>query len=512
MDYALFIPEDEPVRLLDAVLEELNYENLQRLYSPKGRKPAVPPRIFFKLFIFSSMEGIYSVRKIARQCKVNLHYKWLLEEYPAPSYMALQRFFARLTLPVLEDLFAQLTKQIAGMDSIDFSEAFIDGTKIEAKANRYSFVWKKTIEKNFEKLRANIEGLREDAETLLGTDLSGSDIEHISCQLKEYMESESIEEVHGSGKRKTAAQRLREKSCAANARQETYEKHLEILDRRNSYAKTDYDATFMRMKEDHMRNGQLKPAYNIQIAAHSEYILGVGVFQTPTDTRTLIPFLRELESLHGRKFQHIVADAGYDGEENLSWLKEHGYLSCIKPNIYEKEKTRKWRSDIGRAQNMHYDEERDTFTCANGKQLTFEGIRKQKTGNGYVRESRVYGAESCEDCPHRLACQKLWKGEVPKHPKKIYISSNYNDLRKENRERFLSGHGTTLRVNRSIQVEGIFGVVKEDYGFRRFLHRGKEKVKKELLVLSMGFNLQKLHNRNMAGRIGIRLFAQKQTA
>ena len=129
-----------------------------------------------------------------------------------------------------------------------------------------------------------------------------------------------------------------------------------------------------------------------------------------------------------------------------------------------------------------------------------------------MRESRVYGAESCEDCPHRLACQKVWKGERPKHPKKIYISSNYNELRRENRERFLSVHGTRLRVNRSIQVEGIFGVVKEDYGFRRFLHRGKEKVKKELLVLSMGFNLQKLHNRNMAGRIGIRLFAQKQTA
>ena len=299
------------------------------------------------------MEGLYSVRKIARQCKVNLHYKWLLEGYPAPHWMALQRFFARLTLPVLEDLFAQLTEQIAGMDSIDFSEAFIDGTKIEANANRYSFVWKKTIEKNFEKLRANIEELREDAETLLGADFSGTDMEHISCQLEEYMEREGIEQVHGSGKRKTAAQRLLEKSRTASTRAAAYEKNLEVLGHRNSYAKTDYDATFMRMKEDHMRNGQLKPAYNIQIAAHSEYILGVGVFQNPTDTLTLIPFLRELESLHGRKFQHIVADAGYDGEKNLSWLKEHGYLSCIKPNTYEKEKTRKYRSDIGRAQNMH---------------------------------------------------------------------------------------------------------------------------------------------------------------
>ena len=130
MDYALFIPENEPVRLLDAVLEELNYKQLQHLYSPKGRKPAISPRIFFKLFIFSRMEGIYSLRKLQRQCHINLQYKWLLEGHPVPSFMAFQRFFARLTLPVLEDLFAQLIQVLATVDSIDFAEAFIDGTRL----------------------------------------------------------------------------------------------------------------------------------------------------------------------------------------------------------------------------------------------------------------------------------------------------------------------------------------------------------------------------------------------
>lgn len=512
MDYALFIPENEPVRLLDAVLEELNYKQLQHLYSPKGRKPAISPRIFFKLFIFSRMEGIYSLRKLQRQCHINLQYKWLLEGHPVPSFMAFQRFFARLTLPVLEDLFAQLIQVLATVDSIDFAEAFIDGTKIEANANRYTFVWKKSVAKNFEKLRLKLKALQEDVGTLLAADLSDMDTETISSHLETYMKKEHIEEVHGSGKRKTTAQRLIEKSREASAKQKTYEKHLNILGARNSYAKTDHDATFMRMKEDHMKNGQLKPAYNIQVAAHSEYILGIGVFQNPTDTLTLRPFLNELEALHGQKFQYIVADAGYDGEENLAFLEEHGYRSCIKPSSYEKEKTRKWKNDIGRAENMRYDEDTDTFLCASGKRLLFKGVRRQKTGTGYLRESKVYEAETCEGCPHRLACQKLWKGELPKHPKKIYLSMNYNELKKRNLETFLSEHGTTLRINRSIQVEGIFGVVKEDYGFRRLLHRGKEKVKKELLLLAIGFNLQKLHNRNMAGRIGLRLFAQQHTA
>ena len=147
LDYGVMITDDEPVRLLDAILEGLNYNMLHQLYSSKGRKSAVPPIILFKLYIFAMTEGIYSTRQIQRQCEVNLQYKWLLEGYAVPSHMAFQRFFARLTLPVIQDLFSQIIDKIAKLDSITFDEVFVDGTKLEANANRYTFVWRGSIEK-----------------------------------------------------------------------------------------------------------------------------------------------------------------------------------------------------------------------------------------------------------------------------------------------------------------------------------------------------------------------------
>ena len=144
LDYGVMITDDEPVRLLDAILEGLNYNMLHQLYSSKGRKSAVPPII---LYIFAMTEGIYSTRQIQRQCEVNLQYKWLLEGYAVPSHMAFQRFFARLTLPVIQDLFSQIIDKIAELDSITFDEVFVDGTKLEANANRYTFVWRGSIEK-----------------------------------------------------------------------------------------------------------------------------------------------------------------------------------------------------------------------------------------------------------------------------------------------------------------------------------------------------------------------------
>jgi len=512
LDFGVMIPEDEPVRLLDALLEELNYTKLHQLYSSKGRKSAIPPRIIFKLYIFAMTEGIYSTRQIQRQCQVNLQYKWLLEGYPVPSHMAFQRFFARLTLPITKDLFSQLISKIAALDSITFDEVFIDGTKFEANANRYTFVWRKSVERRLASLPAKLAKLQKEAAKILHVDTSFYADDLLAFQLKAYIDACEIKIVHGIGKRKHPVQRLWEAVCEWRDRRLRYEANLAIMNGRNSYSKTDPDATFMRMKEDHMRNGQLKPAYNVQIAAHSEYILGVGIFPNPTDTKTLIPFMKELEGLYKQKFRTVVADAGYGGEENLAWLYKHNYSTCIKPYTYEKSKTRKWKNDIGRAENMTYCEATDTFTCATGHELTYLFQRKNMTDTGFIRQSRVYGCSSCEGCLRRKECQKPVLGRYSKTGKRLYISPIYNTLLSKNMETFKSSQGIQLRINRSIQVEGIFGVLKQDYGFKRFLHKGAEKVHKELMLLAMGFNLQKLHNRNIKGRIGLRLFDEKGSA
>lgn len=147
LDFGIMIKETAPVRLLDAVLEELDYRELQHLYSSKGRKSKVPPHILFKIFVLAMSNGVYSTRMIQQQCEENINYMWLLQGYAAPSHMTFQRFFARCTFKVLTNLFSQLMEAISNQDTLNFNEVFIDGTKFEAYANKYTFIWKGSIQK-----------------------------------------------------------------------------------------------------------------------------------------------------------------------------------------------------------------------------------------------------------------------------------------------------------------------------------------------------------------------------
>lgn len=326
------------------------------------------------------------------------------------------------------------------------------------------------------------------------------------------IEVQHMKLVQGKGKHKIPLQRLFERAEALYDKRKEYEYQLYIMGERNSYSKTDHDATFMRMKEDHMRNGQLKPAYNVQLAVHSEYIMGVGVFPKPNDTNTLIPFVQQLEQIHSRRFTYVVADTGYDSHENLTWLKNNHYLSCIKPQYYEKAKTRAWANDISKARNMEYIPEEDAFICAKGRKLKYAFTRNAKNKTGFVSERKVYICESCNRCGYKKECQRYIKPTSVNPVKRVEIAPAYDAVLAENQDRLISDTGIQLRINRSIQVEGAFGVLKQDLGFRRFLHRGSGKVHKMLYLLVMGFNITKLHNRIHAGRVNTTLFPAKETA
>ncbi len=505
LDYSQMIPETEPVRLLDAVLEELDYTALLRLYSPQGRKSAVPPRILFKVIVFAMLEGVYSLRAIQRQCQVNIQYMWLLQGYKVSSHMTIGRFYERLTVPVLEDLFAQFIHVLSETDSVTMDEVYIDGTKLEANANRYTFVWRKNIERGLKKLKERYPMFREKiTQTLLPGAGHLEDTELLAA-LAGKCKEEEVCFVSGRGHRKPVLQKAFEECEAFCEKRKEYEKHLAVLGERNSYAKTDPDATFMRMKEDHMKNGQLKAAYNVQLAVESEYIVGVGIFPNPTDTLTLIPFLKHMHSCFGLKPTHVVADAGYDSEENLNWLREQEHKSVIKPASYEISRKKQYKKRIGLPANMKYDPEKDEYTCAKGRKLRFSYLRKKKHKSGYVSELRVYQCTNCQYCGQRKQCQR--QGDR-KQNKTIQINRKYDELQQENMQRFLSEEGIRFRVNRSIQAEGAFGQIKQDYSYKRILRRGKEAVYKELLFLALGFNIRKLHNRIQNERITQR-FLQK---
>lgn len=502
LDYGISLEQDRLVCILDAVLERMDYTKLLHLYSVKGRNPRIPPNILFKIIVFAMAEGTYSLRGMAHQCEVNIEYIWLLQGYPAPSHMTIGRFFKRIPLPVLVDLFTQLVRILGELDSVDFQEWYIDGTKLEANANRYTFVWKKRILKGIQRLKQKRYVLQEALLAVTGMDTFTMDDDDLLGSIAAVCQKEQVLFVHGQGHRKTELQRLFEQTAAIREKQQEYDEHLRRMGTRNSYSKTDWDATFMRMKEDPMKNGQLKPAYNVQLAVQSEYIVGIGLFPNPTDTKTMIPFLTQLESVYGTTADTIVADAGYDSEENLDWLFRRQRTALIKPNLYERKKKKTFAKRIGRRENMEYDSATDTYRCAKGRRLSF--VKEQRYKNrqsSYERHVRIYRCENCQYCGKRSVCQPARYGTQTKHNKQVQSNPHYNALLQRVNQEMNSTRGIRLRINRSIQVEGAFGVLKDDYRYRRIQRRGKEKVLKELLFVGMGFNLRKLQSRYQNGRI-----------
>lgn len=266
------------------------------------------------------------------------------------------------------------------------------------------------------------------------------------------------------------------------------------------------------MKEDAMMNGQLKPAYNLQHGVDSEYITWIDISARPTDTGTMIPFLKDMKKHLSFQYQEIVADAGYESEENYVFLEKNGQSSYIKPLNYEISKTRKYKKDIGKMENMEYHSENDSYQCQNGKMLTVQYQRKQKTATGYPRTVTVYQCHECKGCPFKEKCIKGNNCKTPmeKREKRLYVSKVMKQKREENIKRITSEYGTQLRMNRSIQAEGSFANVKEDMNFRRYLYRGKENVTAQSVILAIGYNINKLHHKIQKGRTGQHLFALKK--
>ena len=262
----------------------------------------------------------------------------------------------------------------------------------------------------------------------------------------------------------------------------------------------------MHMKDDHMHNAQLKPGYNVQIAVDSEYIVATDIFQDRNDVWTLVPFLKRMEKNLGFRYPSITADSGYESEEGYTYLQEQKQKPYIKPQTYEKWKKRSFKQDISKRENMGYDETADIYTCHAGKKLRPIFLKKQKSKSGYESEVTVYECEDCTGCPYKEKCTKA------KENKRLYISKRFLEKRQEFYENILSEKGIQYRMNHSIQVEGAFGVLKNDYEFQRFLLRGKTKVKLEILLLSMGYNLNKLHTKIQNDRMGSHLFQIKESA
>lgn len=427
------IDESDPVFKMAEILDTLDYRKLRSSYRRHWRK--IEPELLFSVIVYANMQGIFSSRGIEGACKTDIRFIWLLQYHKASAHTTIARFLENSMSSCAEDLFYQLNEKRAEMGELKYENLFVDVTKLEANANRYTFVWAKAVEKNRKKLNEKLEKELPKIKEKYYLDPS-LDIKEVVTRLRELAKLQGIRFVYGKGKRKTELQRDHDRLFEYLKKEAKYLEKLSICGKRKSFSKTDPDATFMRLKEDHMLNGQLlKHAYNLQIGVESEYITGLGLFPNPTDTTTLIPFLERVENGCGKRHENTIADAGYASQENYTYLEEKGQNAYIKPADYEQKKTRGFKKNIFHKDNLPYDAERDCFTCPNGKKINF----------------------------------------------KIELSKIMRRQKEEATERITTHKGILLRMNRSVQVEGAFGVIKQNYGFRPSLPEESRIMKRDCL-------------------------------
>lgn len=494
------IPAEDSVRLLDEIMEGMDYRALKRAYKRTGRRPATNPVTMMKILVYANMEGVFSSRGIASACCRDINYIWLLNGEKAPNHSEIARFRSKRLPECAEELFYQLVEKMSTLREIKYEHLFVDGTKLEANANKYSFVWKKSTTKYEIRL---LEKLTKQTAELCSK--YGVVTDTPKELLRELESRVTAPFVFGRGKRKSELQRDIELLRELLGRKEKYAGYQKTFGGRNSFSKTDPDATFMHMKEDHMRNAQLKPGYNVQLGVEGEYITGVYVSSERSDQLTLIPLLEKMQAHLGKSYEDVTADAGYESEENYTYFEGKTTQCYIKPQNYERSKTKKYKNNMALRENMAYDPALDEYTCQAGKKLRVTHMGKKKSKSGFESEVTYYQCESCEGCPHRKKCTKS-KGN-----RTLQVSKKFVEQRKQSLARITSEKGILLRMNRSIQSEGAFGVIKQNYGFRQFLLRGNKKVLTELLLVAMGYNINKLHNKFQQNRTGTQLF-EKLTA
>lgn len=489
------IAEDDNVRVIDEIIDKI----ISEISYQCKVKYETNYITMLKIIIYGYMEQITSLRGIEKACKRDINFKWLLQNEPSPSKSTIGRFIQQ-NKQCIEDVFYAIVKYLSEQKEINYKTVYIDGTKIEANANRYSFVWRKATEKYDKRLDDKIAIFIKEFNALYHTIFTASKAVQCLEYIEQIIKKKNIEFVYGKGRRKTSIQRQYEKLVSYLECKAKYADYNAKFNNRNSFSKTDVDATFMHMKDDHMRNAQLKPAYNMQIAVNSQYIVGIDVSSERSDQLTLIPLLQTLEEKLPEKFDSVTADAGYESEENYTYLKEQQQTSYIKPQNYEQSKKKSAKKWIGRRENMQYDVLTDSYICVNKQQLRYIMDKTRKSKSGFKSHVKVYECESCENCQHKMLCTKS------KFNKRLYVADNFLKYREESLGNITSAIGILFRVNRSIQVEGAFGVLKQDYGFWRLSRRGFTNVKNEFTLHCIAYNINKYCNKKKQSMFGTHIY------
>ena len=472
------------VRVVNAVINTLNVDTILDSYRGGGNS-CFHPRQMLKILVYAYLNNIYSSRRIEQCLQENIHYMWLGGGIK-PDHRTINYFRGKRLKGCFDRLFTQIVELLHREGFVSLQVQYIDGTKIESAANKYSFVWKGSVEKYDARVREKTDAILRDIEQIIEAE-SRDTSEDRELSTEEFSSRvERIKEhMHSEGMTKQQRKQVKELDAAVEKMAE-YDHKREVLGNRNSYSKTDEDATFMRMKEDAMLNGQLKPGYNVQISTENQFITNYGIYQRPTDTGTLIDYLKAFKARYGITSKEIVADAGYGSEQNYEYMLENEMIPYVKYNYFHKEQKRKFRNNPYLQQNLVYDKERDVFICPNNKELIHTDSYTRTTELGYKSTVDRYECEDCSQCPLKSQCTKA-KGN-----RQIEVNHTLNEYKRQVRELLTSERGLYHRSRRPIEPEAVFGQIKDAHSFRRFHLRSIPKVNVEFGLVAMAHNIHKL--------------------
>lgn len=482
------IPKAHPVRVVNKIISEINIDPLLKAYHIKGSS-SYHPLLLLKVLVYGYVTNTYSSRKLAAACKESIYFMWL-SSMSYPDHNTINRFRGVRLKDALRSVFEEVVKLLAAEELLSIDEVYTDGTKIEANANKYTFVWKKSIQTNKEKMKKQLTEIWEYAQQIARdedkmpeppdfTEIDSEKVKATVDQLNEKLSGKENLDKKIKDKLKYVT-----KNYPQNIAK--YEQQEAILGERNSYSKTDPGATFMRMKEDHMKNGQLKPGYNVQISTSNQFIVNYTIHANPTDTTTLNTHVAQHQASFGKVPKKLTADAGYGSEENYTLLEKQEVVAFVKYGMFDKQQNEKYNSKFPfSADKLFYNPQKDCYICPIGQQMDFIGTTTRKTSTGFEQTLKRYQAKNCENCPMNGACHKSKGNRI------IEVNENLKRLKQKAHELLNSEEGIERRKKRCFDVEPVFGNIKQNHGFRRFMLRGEQKVAIEWGLIAIAQNIRK---------------------
>lgn len=480
------VPQGHPVRIVKQVVDEVDVRPINRKYKGGGAS-SFHPRLMLKLLVYGYLTNTYSSRKLEEQAQQNIHFMWLLG-MKKPDHNTINRFRSEKLSGVLKQIFSQIVLLLQQEGIVSLKEAvFTDGTKIESAANKYTFIWGRSIKTNKDRMKAQLNELWSYAQSVAAEELKDTaPLEYNEINPEKVRDT--IAKINAAlDDKQEVSTKVRQKLNYAkkhwpeNLRK--YDGQEKLLAGRNSYSKTDPDATFMHMKEDHMLNGQLKPAYNLQISSQDQFILNYSLHQTTTDFQTLPSHIEQYEDLYKIRPEAVVADAGYGSDENYGVLEQKGIEAYIKYNTFDKEQKQGIKPFSN--DSLHYNEQENYLICPMGQRMEYVGDGQRVTSSGYIQQISRYQAKNCEGCPMRGVCHSSKGNRI------VEVNHSLRKHKQAAKERLNTEQGIKYRKRRAADVEPVFAQLKHNHGFRRFLLKGMSKTEVEIGLLSIAHNLRK---------------------